>query len=99
MNEKKSSLDAALERTAGRNAPPQRAKGGAGAAKSVQAGREGKKTLSVWLEKEFKQGLTMLKARRELEEPPPFMDDLVAEALNDLFEKYGIPTVRREPRS
>ena len=67
--------------------------------------REGKLHVSAWLAPEFKQGLRAVQAV----EPEATLQDLLTEALTDLFKKRGVawepprpkplPTPRRfEPR-
>ncbi|HEU5380268.1 MAG TPA: ribbon-helix-helix domain-containing protein [Ktedonobacteraceae bacterium] len=52
--------------------------------------REGKENVSAWLHPDFKKALRLVQVRRE---EKVYLDDLMAEALNDLFRKYDVPTV------
>jgi hypothetical protein len=52
--------------------------------------RQKKENVSVWLQADFKRSLRLA----QLAQPDKvYLDDLVAEALNDLFVKYDVPTV------
>ena len=52
--------------------------------------RHRKENISVWLHPDFKRSLRLA----QLAQPDKvYIDDLVAEALNDLFRKYDVPTV------
>lgn len=55
--------------------------------------REGKENLSVWLHPDFKKSLRLAQLRKE---GKVYLDDLMAEALNDFFRKYDVPTVTHE---
>jgi len=55
--------------------------------------REGKENISAWLHPDFKKGLRLTQLRKE---EKTYLDDLLAEALNDLFRKYDVPTVAHE---
>lgn len=55
------------------------------------SGRVGLVNVSAWLSPQFKQNLLMLKALGKGD-----VQDLVAEALNDLFAKHNQPVVRIE---
>lgn len=55
--------------------------------------REGKENLSVWLHPDFKKSLRLAQLRKT---GKVYLDDLMAEALNDLFRKYDVPTVTHE---
>jgi len=55
------------------------------------SGRAGLVNVSAWLPPQFKQNLLMLKALGKGD-----VQDLVAEALNDLFAKHNQPVVRIE---
>lgn len=61
--------------------------------KAAKQGREGKENISSWLAADFKKSLRLVQLRKD---GKVFLDDLVAEALNDLFIKYDVPTVRHE---
>jgi hypothetical protein len=49
--------------------------------------------ISAWLNADFKSGLRLVQARKG---GSAALQDLMAEALNDLFTKYNVPTVRQE---
>jgi hypothetical protein len=47
--------------------------------------------LTVWLDPDFKTNLRLVQARKGSSAK---LQDIVTEALNDLFVKYDVPTVR-----
>ena len=51
--------------------------------------REGKTNITAYLSPNFKASLRLIQARTGVS-----LQTLVAEALNDLFTKYDVPTVR-----
>jgi hypothetical protein len=51
--------------------------------------REGKTNITAYLSPNFKASLRLIQARTGVS-----LQALVAEALNDLFTKYDVPTVR-----
>jgi hypothetical protein len=53
----------------------------------------GKETISTWLNPDFKKSLRLVQLRKE---GKFYLDDLIAEALNDLFRKYDVPLVSHE---
>jgi hypothetical protein len=53
-----------------------------------QANRLGKVNVAAWLHPNFKNSLRLVQARR-----PGSIQDLMEEALNDLFAKYDVPQV------
>jgi hypothetical protein len=55
--------------------------------------RVGQVNISAWLNRDFKKSLRLVQARK-LENAS--LQDLVAEALNDLFSKYDVPTVHQD---
>lgn len=57
-----------------------------------QPGREGHVNISAWLHADFKSSLRLVQAR---EGRNATLQDLMAEALNDLFIKYDVPTIRK----
>ncbi len=57
-----------------------------------QNSREGQVNISAWLHADFKSSLRLVQARKG---PNSALQDLMAEALNDLFTKYDVPTIRR----
>jgi hypothetical protein len=50
--------------------------------------REGKTPITAYLSQDFKSGLRLIQAKRG-----GTVQDLIAEALNDLFTKHQVPTV------
>ncbi len=60
--------------------------------------REGKEYTGAWLNPDFGTSLRLvqLRRRRNAEGKKVFLDDLIAEALNDLFLKYDVPTVQHD---
>jgi hypothetical protein len=59
--------------------------------------REGKLHLSAWLPPEYKTSMRAIQMKR----PDVSLQDLFAEALNDLFSKYDVPVIsdgKPEPR-
>ncbi len=63
--------------------------------KAKSPSREGKELLGAWLHADFGTSLRMvqLRRRKDAEGNKIYLDDLLAEALNDLFLKYDVPTV------
>lgn len=53
------------------------------------ATREGKKNVSAWLDPAYSRGILMVRAVTGKDG-----QDLIAEALNDLFAKYNVPQIR-----
>jgi hypothetical protein len=62
------------------------------------SGREGKDNIGAWLNPDFGASLRMvqLRKRKDADGRKIYLDDLIAEALNDLFLKYDVPTVYHE---
>jgi hypothetical protein len=58
-----------------------------------QQSRAGQVNISAWMDASFKASLRLVQARKGGSAP---LQDLLAEALNDLFVKYDVPTVRQE---
>ncbi len=56
-------------------------------------GRAGQVNISAWMDPNFKSGLRLVQARKG---PKCELQHLLAEALNDLFAKYDVPTVRQD---
>ena len=56
-----------------------------------QTNRVGKVNIAAWMEPDFKNSLRLVQARR-----PGSIQDLLEEALNDLFAKYDVPQVSRD---
>lgn len=55
-----------------------------------QANRQNKVNVAAWLHHDFKSSLRLVQARR-----PGSIQDLMEEALNDLFAKYNVPQVAK----
>jgi hypothetical protein len=55
--------------------------------------RHGKEYTGAWLNPDFKKSLRLVQISKG---GKVYLDDLVAEALNDLFFKYNVPTVHHE---
>ena len=53
--------------------------------------RAGKENISAWLSPEYQTSLRLVHARTGRKK-----QDLIAEALNDLFAKYDVPQVRED---
>jgi hypothetical protein len=66
---------------AAHSAKPQRAQG-----------RAGQINISAWLHPDFKSSLRLVQARKGQNAT---LQDLMSEALNDLFTKYDVPTIRQ----
>jgi hypothetical protein len=49
--------------------------------------------ISAWLDGNYKSSLRLVQARKGANAT---LQDLLAEALNDLFMKYDVPTIRPE---
>ena len=49
--------------------------------------------ISAWLHKDFKKSIRLVQAKRP---DNSSLQDLMAEAFNDLFSKYNVPTVNQE---
>jgi hypothetical protein len=60
--------------------------------------REGKEFTGAWLKADFGTSLRLVQIRKRKDEKgcKVYLDDLLAEALNDLFRKYDVPTVSHE---
>jgi hypothetical protein len=52
--------------------------------------RQGKKNIAAWLPNDFKKSIRLVQAKLPGD---PSLEDLMAEAFNDLFTKYNVPTV------
>jgi hypothetical protein len=57
--------------------------------------RAGQVNISAWLHPDFKSSLRLVQARKGRNAA---LQDLMAEALNDLFVKYDVPTIRQDDR-
>ena len=56
-------------------------------------GRAHQANISAWLHKDFKKSIRLVQAKRP---DNSSLQDLMAEAFNDLFSKYNVPTVNQE---
>ena len=54
--------------------------------------RAGKLHLSAWLPPDYKTSLRAI----QMQHPEKTLQDLLSEALNDLYSKYNVPVVRKE---
>lgn len=92
-------LQEALNHTAAKSQPTVKAepipsvKEAPRATSSRQPSRQGKKNIGAWLDPNFTKSLRLVQIRKET---GVYLDDLIAEALNDLFQKYDVPTVLHE---
>jgi hypothetical protein len=57
--------------------------------------RAGQVNISAWLHPDFKSSLRLVQARKGRNAA---LQDLMVEALNDLFVKYDVPTIRQGGR-
>ena len=55
----------------------------------VPIGRAGRENIAAWLPGDFKKSIRLIQAKK----PDQSLQDLMAEAFNDLFSKYNVPTV------
>lgn len=55
--------------------------------------RAGKENIAAWLPSDFKRSIRLVQAKKPGD---PSLQDLMAEAFNDLFIKYNVPTVSGE---
>lgn len=87
---KLANLQTALDKT--RPAPEPNTKAAAGQARAEtgqrQANREGKVNVAAWMHADFKRSLRLVQSRRG-----GTIQNLLEEALNDLFAKYDVPQV------
>ncbi len=96
---KASALQAALSAKAGKTAPAERPEAQTAAPAAVPtrqaqvrpSSREGKVNISAYLDPAYKRGLRMVQAINDRS-----LEELLAEALNDLFAKHNVPQVRQE---
>jgi hypothetical protein len=96
MSKKLASLQQALNTAAGSpTLKPDKASAPTISKESADQGKKAttrhkKENVSVWLHPDFKKSLRLAQIRQP---DKVYLDDLVAEALNDLFRKYDVPTV------
>jgi len=101
MSDRMKSLQQALNSTAGtptkrspQHSTPPAANPNDGPKSSKKPPKHsGKETISTWLHPDFKKSLRLVQLRKE---GKVYLDDLIAEALNDLFRKYDAPLVKHE---
>lgn len=101
MSERMKSLQQALNSTAGAPAKRSPKHSTAPAVVSNDAPKSpknppkhpGKESITTWLHPDFKKSLRLVQLRKE---GKFYLDDLIAEALNDLFRKYDAPIVTHE---
>lgn len=99
MTRKTNNLQAALSQTRSVKPPvevaapaPDAPATGAGTADTARpASRKGKVNVSAWLDPAFKRSLRMVQAVTDKK-----LEPLLAEALNDLFQKYDVPQIRED---
>lgn len=62
--------------------------------KKKASSREGKEYTGAWLNADFGLSLRLVQIKRRRDDTGKkiYLDDLLAEALNDLFRKYDVPT-------
>jgi hypothetical protein len=60
--------------------------------------RAGKEYTGAWLNSDFGTSLRLVQIRRrsDAQGKKVYLDDIIAEALNDLFIKYDVPTVQHD---
>jgi antitoxin-like ribbon-helix-helix protein len=73
-------------------ASPEKPKAAPQALAPRQPNRAGQVNISAWLDANYKSSLRLVQARKG----NATLQDLMAEALNDLFAKYDVPTIRQE---
>ena len=104
MSDKMAGLQQALKNSSGktkiespkpRAASPDTAKP---VPKAKSSSRDGKEYTGAWLNPDFGTSLRMVQLgrRKDAQGNKIYLDDLVAEALNDLFLKYDVPTVHHD---
>ena len=93
---KMQNLQQALSRSTGKVAAPDPVTPPALQAVPTNGGRQpsraGQVNISSWLNANFKSSLRLVQARKG----NATIQELMAEALNDLFSKYDVPTIRHE---
>jgi hypothetical protein len=91
---KMQNLQEALKQSTGKTtaAPEQGPSTPALAPIRVSQSRAGQVNISAWLHADFKSSLRLVQARKGRNAT---LQDLMAEALNDLFTKYDVPTIRQ----
>ena len=79
-----------MERLLEGKAVPNPQKEAVPAATYVAPSRKGKLHLSAWLDPEYKSRMRAI----QMNHPAKSLQELYAEALDDLFQKYGVPDVK-----
>jgi len=88
------SLQQALSNSSGKAAAViEREPAPANLTRARQPSRTGQVNISAWMDANFKASLRLVQARKG---GSASLQDLMAEALNDLFTKYDVPTIRQE---
>jgi len=66
--------------------------------RAKSSSREGKEYTGAWLNSDFSTSLRLVQIRQRKgpQGRKVYLDDILAEALNDLFIKYDVPTVKHE---
>ncbi len=90
MASKAADIQAQLERVQGRSAasPAVVPKAATGGSKEMAGSREGKAHIGAYLNPGFRKSLRMVQAQTDHD-----LQELLAEALNDLFRKYNVPVI------
>ena len=89
MTKNLQALQQALNSTQPKTIKPETVKGPAERGGYMAPSREGKTNITAYLSPDFKASLRLIQARTGAS-----LQTLIAEALNDLFSKYDVPTVR-----
>ena len=94
MASKLENLQSALNSSSGRSASElpvlPRSQQKRDAAKTLNGSREGKENIAAWLPTGYKKSIRLVQAQRPGD---PSLQELMAEAFNDLFTKYNVPTI------
>jgi hypothetical protein len=89
MTKNLAALQRALETNRGGQAPAPAAPASLGPRGYRAPSREGKTNLTAYLSPDYKASLRLIQARHQRS-----LQALLAEALNDLFAKYDVPTIQ-----
>jgi hypothetical protein len=82
---------ATLQRALERKPKPEEPRAATGAPEGYKApSREGKTPVTAYLSPDYKRSLRLIQAKSG-----GSLQDLIAEALNELFTKYDVPTVSK----
>ncbi len=104
MSSKLQNLQQALKSSAGKATPEKPAPLASSdpaakpAPRAKSASRVGKDYTGAWLNPDFGTSLRLvqIRKRKDADGKKVYLDDILAEALNDLFIKYDVPTVLHE---